>query len=153
MTARVLCIGSPWGDDRIGWLAAEALEKAGAPGRAEISAHDRPGARLVALMRGAETVVLVDGVRSGAAPGTLHRIEGEAIFSAVARYTSTHGFGLAEAMVLAEKLGELPSRLVLWGVEMSGTEGEALSRSVADALPALVRAVCKEIEAADGKNP
>lgn len=142
---RVLGIGSPFGDDRIGWLAAEALEKVFDPARVSVSMHDRPGARLVSLMHGAEQVVLIDGVCTGAAPGTLHRLEGEAIGAAVSRCSSTHGFGLAEAIKLAQKLGGLPPCLVLWGAEIGEAEGGNVSQAVCDALPQLVGAITAEI--------
>lgn len=146
---RVLGIGSPWGDDEMGIKVANALEDAFDPGKVTVSAADRPGARLVDLMRGAQFVVLIDAVKRGAAPGTLHRLEGKAILAAVGRYTSTHGFGLAEALQLAERLGTIPKRIVLWGVEMgSSAVGEGISAAVRDALPNLVRAVAEEVNGA-----
>jgi len=142
---RVFGIGSPFGDDRIGWLAADALESVFDPAYVVISKHDRPGAQLIALMSGAERVVLIDGVCTGAAPGTLHRLESEAIFSVIARHTSSHGIGLAEAIKLGKILGDLPPWLVLWGIEIGGMKGEAISQAARDALPRLVSAVADEI--------
>jgi len=143
---RVICVGSPFGDDVVGLRAAALLERELDPAQAQVSYHDRPGVRLLEAMDGAEKVVLMDGVQSGAAPGTLHRIVGEAIFRHLARHTSTHGFGLAEALALAVQLGYAPAELVLHGVEIeSATPAAAMSAAVEAALPALVAAVRNEI--------
>jgi len=156
MTApvRIFGIGSPFGDDRVGWLAAEALQGRFDPAEVDVSIHDRPGLRLVTLMQGAALVVLVDAVKSGAAPGSLHRLGGEGIIKAVARYTSTHGFGLVEAMQLAQRLGELPQKIVLWGVEIGSLAGaDDLSPAVREALPGLIEGVAGEVSpAADARR-
>jgi hydrogenase maturation protease len=148
MTAviRLLGIGSPWGDDRVGMLAVQAMADIFHPAQVAVSVHDRPGATLISLLRGTRTAVLVDAVRSGARPGTLHRMEGEAVFAAGRNLSSTHGFGLADALALAEELGDGPSRLVLWGVEIEAADfTEKLSPAVRAALPGLVGAVSDEV--------
>jgi len=143
---RIFGIGSPFGDDRVGWLAAEGLQGRFDPAKVDVSAHDRPGLRLVALMQGAAQVVLVDAVKSGAVPGSLHRLEGDGIVKTVARYTSTHGFGLAEALQLAQRLGELPEKIVLWGIEVGSLAGaDDLSPAVREALPGLIDGVAGEV--------
>jgi hydrogenase maturation protease len=143
---RLLGIGSPWGDDRVGMLAVRALADIFHPAQVAVSVHDRPGAALIPLVRGAQTAVLVDAVRSGARPGTLHRMEGQAVFAAGRNLSSTHGFGLADALALADELGEGPSRLVLWGVEIETADfTEKLSPAVRAALPGLVEAVSDEV--------
>lgn len=150
---RILCIGSPFGADRLGWEAARLLEKHLDPGLATVSAHDRPGMQLLALMRGAAAVILVDAVKSGAAPGTLHRLEGTALRTALARHTSTHGFGLAEALALADQIGELPPQLVLWGVEIrtAGIKPADLT-ALAEAVAGEARACASAANAPSAKT-
>ncbi len=143
---RVICVGSPFGDDAVGLRAAALLERALDPAQATLSCHDRPGMRLIEALEGAEKAVLVDGIHSGARAGTLHRLQGEAIFRQLARHTSTHGFGLADALALAVRLGRAPAALVLWGVEIeSVAPAGGMSPAVEAALPALVGAVQDEI--------
>jgi hydrogenase maturation protease len=148
MTApiRIFGIGSPFGDDRIGWLAAEALQGRFDPAQVSVSSHDRPGAGLINLMRGARLAVLVDAVQCGAPAGSLHRLEGKAIRQAVARYTSTHGFGIAEALELAERLHDAPDKVVLWGVEGATSVSIEMSLALQNALPGLLAAVMGEID-------
>ena len=114
---RILCIGSPAEPDNLGFLAAHALMGQFDPEQVEVLALDRPGPRLIEHMRGADTVILVDAVKSGAAPGTLHRLEGHALDGLVAHQTSSHGFGLAETLALADRMGELPTHLKFLGLE------------------------------------
>ena len=132
---RILCIGSPHEPDNLGFLTAHALIGHFDPDKVEVLALDRPGPRLIEHMRGADTVILVDAVKSGAKPGSLHRLEGRALDSLVAHHTSSHGFGLAETLALAEKMDELPPHLEFVGLEV-GTNPPA-----ADEIVLLVNAV------------
>ncbi len=114
---RILCIGSPAEPDNLGFLAAHALMGKFDPEKVEVLALDRPGPRLIEHMRGADTVILVDAVKSGAAAGTLHKLEGRALDGLVMHHTSSHGFGLAETLALADRMGELPLHLKFIGLE------------------------------------
>ncbi|MFA9460234.1 hydrogenase maturation protease [Thiohalorhabdus methylotrophus] len=130
----VLGIGSPFGGDRLGWAVVEALRAGARDGWPEVRfrALDRPGAGLVAHLEGMDHAVLVDAVRTGAAPGTLHRITDRARLP-VTDALSSHGFGLAEGLALAERLGQLPEWVVI-GVEADpGSEPrqETVGRAVA----------------------
>ena len=133
---RVLGIGSPAESDNLGFLVAHALQGGFDPALVEIAALDRPGPRLIEHMRGASTVILVDAVKSGAAAGTLHRLEGRDLNRAMVHRTSTHGFGLEETLQLAERLGELPPHLLLMGIEVAAAPP---SREYIEALVEAVR--------------
>jgi hydrogenase maturation protease len=114
---RILCIGSPAEPDNLGFLVAHALMGRFDPEKVEVLALDRPGPRLIEHMRGADTVILVDAVKSGAAPGTLHNLEGRALDGLVMHHTSSHGFGLAETLALADRMGDLPPHMKFIGLE------------------------------------
>lgn len=134
---RILCIGSPTEPDNLGFLAAHALMGRFDPEKIEVLALDRPGPRLIEHMRGADTVILVDAVKSGAAPGTLYRLEGRTLDGLVAHHTSSHGFGLAETLALADRMGELPANLKFVGLEagnraFSPDEIALLAKAIAD---------------------
>lgn len=145
----ILGVGSPFGDDRFGWEAAEALRhsavmSAVASGRIEISVLDRPGAMLPVHWRETDIVILLDAVRSGAAPGTRHGFDAREL-PGTGVMCSSHGFGVASAIGLARALGNMPSRLLLRGVEADHSwPNPGLSPVVADALPAFVRDIAKE---------
>ena len=100
---------------------------------------------LLDLWEGADAVVVVDALRTGAPPGTLLRLDARATRVPAPAPASSHGFGLAEAIELSRTLGRLPAVLVVHGVEAADvTPGAGLSPAVAAALPALAAAVRAE---------
>jgi hydrogenase maturation protease len=132
------------GDDGAGprvarTLAAEALEG--------VAVSECAGEfdALLDLWEGAGAVIVVDAIRSGAAPGTLLRLDANAARVPAPAGPSSHGFGLAEAIEFGRTLRRLPPVLVVHGVEAADvTPGAGLSPAVAAALPALVDAVRAE---------
>lgn len=147
----IIGVGSPFGDDRLGWTVAEALRRSSvvtvaAPGRMVISTLDRPGAMLLAHWRKPDIVIIIDAVHSGATPGTCFRFD--ASEWATWRFpASSHGFGVAAAIELARALGDLPSRLLVRGVEIDPSgSGFGLSRAVASVLPVFVREIAAEAQ-------
>jgi hydrogenase maturation protease len=92
---RILGMGSPFGADRIGWQAIDALGSTGItrgqpPGWVSLVCLDRPGARLLEALAGAEAVILIDAMRSGAPPGTLRRLQLDQLDALVSPYPATH---------------------------------------------------------------
>jgi hydrogenase maturation protease len=142
---RIIGIGSPFGDDRLGWVAAERLRDSpavqAAAERIDISVLDGPGNELIAQWKGADTVVVIDAVRSGAMPGTVHCLDAAEIGDDV-RLISSHGFGLASALALGRALGELPNRTYVCGIELDPAHSaENLSPAIRAALPQLLHQV------------
>lgn len=124
---RIIGIGSPFGDDQAGWHIVETLEqdkrlKQFSRRHLSFIKSDRPGAGLLDLMHGARLVILVDAMKSGAAPGSIRRLEGLEIEDATTPLSS-HGFGVASSLSLARALDDMPARLVLYGIEAGSTEG------------------------------
>ena len=96
----------------------------------------------------AQSVILVDAVQSGAAPGTIHRLDASSV-PVPSRFFhySTHAFSVAEAVELARALGQLPPRLILYGIEgRDFSSGEELSPEVAGAVNELIALVRQEIQ-------
>lgn len=114
MTGVVLGVGSPFGGDRVGWRVVDRLAAEGED-RVRLEALDRPGPALVTAMAGAGFAVIVDAVRPAPAPGTLHRLTGLGDLPARSP-ASSHGFGVAEALALGQRLVQLPAWVVI-GVE------------------------------------
>ena len=142
-------------DDGAGPAAAARL---GAAAGTPVALCDGPGdaTALLDAWRGAETVILFDAVRSGAAAGTLHHLDvgGEDASSEAVRIlgaghgrgASTHGLGVTEAIALARTLRCLPGRLVIIGIEGSRfDDGVGLSPAVERALDEAVALGLHEI--------
>jgi hydrogenase maturation protease len=102
---------------------------------------------LMDAWEGADAVWLVDAVSSDAAPGMISRIDAaaEAVPPAFA-CSSTHHFGLPEAVELARAVGRLPPRLVIFGIEgASFAAGETLSAEVQAAVEPVADAIRAEV--------
>lgn len=151
---RVIGIGNEWrGDDAVGLLAARRLH--GVLGeRAEVVEAGVAGVELLEVMKGAGTVFLIDAVRSGEAPGTIHRLDASAGPVAPALFPrSTHAVGVAEVLELARMLGVLPTKVIVYGIEAGDTEvGHPLSTQVSHVLNEVVQLILKEVEASACTN-
>jgi hydrogenase maturation protease len=147
-TMLVIGIGSPFGgDDSAGRAAVHRIQEM------EISSlhaleHDGDGASLMDLWKEFRSVIVVDAVSSGSNPGTIHRFDPryQSLPARIAQ-GSTHAFGLHEAVELARVLGQLPSRLIVYGIEgKSFAWGGELSPEVRRALPDLIDCVLQEAD-------
>ena len=101
--------------------------------------YEREPVGLIEDWAGADAVIIVDAVSSGAPPGTIHRLDplSEPIPAALSQ-GSTHAFGLADTIELARTLDRLPARLTVYGIE--GEQfgaGGALSTPVRAAVEAV----------------
>ena len=146
-TRLVIGIGNPdRGDDSAGRAVAQRLRKLCVPGL-EVLESDGEGASLMAAWEGADDVVLVDACRGGGAPGSVHRIEaGHAEPLTALRHASTHSFGVAAAVRLAQALGRIPSRLVVYAIEGAlFSQGEGLSTPVDHAVDEVVGSVVRDL--------
>jgi hydrogenase maturation protease len=114
----VIGIGnSDRGDDGVGRLVARGL-CGRVPEGVEIKETDGEVTRLLDLLAGADVAWLVDAAVSGAAPGTIRRLDPVAAPLPRTMFPfSSHGQGLAEAVELARALGSLPRRLVVYAIE------------------------------------
>ncbi len=103
-----------------------------------------PGLGLLGLLEGSAVAILVDAVRSGAEPGTLHRINEDQLSAFGRGSGSAHGWGVAESLAMGRQLNfpGLPARLILLGIEAGSlTVGEALRPPVESALPEAARLI------------
>ena len=135
---RVIGLGSPFGDDRVGWRVIELLEGR-LPQKIDLVALDRPGAALINWMQEIDHLILVDAVSSGATPGTLIKIDPAQLEKSGGRLTS-HDLALSATLRLAASLGCLPARTNIYGVEIGGHTEEGLS-TVAEAAAAELASV------------
>lgn len=127
----VVGVGNPdAGDDAAGPLVARAVASRVPAGVRVLEVHGDVTS-IMSAWEGADVVVVVDAVVSGAPVGTVRSID--AWRSSVPRQpASTHGFGVPEAIELARALGTLPPRLTVVAVEGASFEiGAGLSEGVA----------------------
>jgi len=97
---------------------------------------------------GEEKVYLIDAAQSGADAGTIQRFEAdEEGLPADSLSFSSHAFGVVEAIELARSLGQLPSKLIVYGIEGGCFEvGSGVSPAVERAVDEVVDCVTCELE-------
>ena len=150
---RLIGIGSPVGDDSIGWEAIRAIERSGMlerfpAGSVEACCCDRPGGGLLSLFEGVTTAIVMDAMVSGAAAGTVRKLAFDELEQSDG-LCSSHGFSVAETVALGQVLGQLPEHLIFYGIEAHSMQ--ALSDPqpiVRAAMPALLRAIESELATA-----
>lgn len=145
---RVIGLGNEMrGDDAVGLVIAKQLrDRVG--DRAEVIELEGGGVALLDAMIGAQVVVIVDAMHSGRPPGTIHRFDVSVDpIAPVLRPQSSHAVGVVETIELAKALGVLPAKVILYGVEITGTEyGQPLSQSLTQVLDDVIGLILREIE-------
>lgn len=143
----VIGVGNPLrGDDGVGPRIARALRDR-VPAGVRVLEHAGEAVALIERWRGSEVVVLVDCVRSGAAPGSIHRTaRPDERLEDEAPAASSHGLGVGEAIELARALGRMPRRLVIYGIEGSEFDlGRELSAPVRNAIAEVTHRILEEL--------
>jgi len=136
-------------DDAAGLEVVRRLRLAHPPGVRLIEEEGEP-ASLIEAWSGADEALVVDSIGSGATPGKVHRFDvTDAPLPAQVFNPSTHAMGLPEAVELARELGQLPGRLIVYGIEGETFEtGEGLSEPVQKTVEKLVLDLYHELSGA-----
>jgi hydrogenase maturation protease len=132
-------VGNRWrGDDGAGLAVARRVREL-APDGVEVREVEGDATALVDAWSGAEHVVVIDAAESGAVPGTIQRFDARAQPLPVRSLrSSTHAFGVSDAVELARALGRLPDRLEVYAIEgESFVAGARLSPCVEAAVAEL----------------
>ena len=142
----VACLGNPdRGDDGIGLLVAQKLETLLPAGVAFLWRRGDMFS-LIGDFEGYRALVCVDAAAPMGSPGRIHRIDltnGEVPRELLA--TSTHSFGLPDAIELARALDRAPQSIVIYAVEGSCFDaGAAMTCAVAAAAEEVARLAAVE---------
>ena len=150
MTSRiaVIGVGNPWRrDDGVGWVVADEVGRRLGPAVAVVASDGEPS-RLLDAWTGVDLAVVVDAVRSDAAPGTIHVLSDELVPDRVPPRSGSHALGLGDAIALGRALDRLPARLVVVAVEAEDTDaGHGLSPSVEDVVDEAADTVARVVAA------
>lgn len=116
--AVVIGVGNSWaGDDAAGVLVARALQDEQLE-EAEVVVHEGEPTALLDLWDDAALAIVVDAIEGAEPPGTVRCFEAaDAPLPSSFAGRSTHALTVAEAIELARRLGRLPGRLVVVGIE------------------------------------
>jgi hydrogenase maturation protease len=137
---RLIGIGSPHGDDAVGWEVVRRLQSR-LSNKNGIHLHRLHGGNgLLHLLDGTRSLLLIDAAITGSRPGTIHRWTWPDERLAIQPPGSTHGLGLAETLRLAETLGLLPPTVAIIAIEgrenAPGTDLEPVIASLVEQLAA-----------------
>jgi len=144
MTSDLVVIGigqTLRGDDGAGLAAVKTWQQSypdsARRSNLRVELAELPGIGLLSLLEGAQTAILVDAVRSGALPGTVHLLSEADLSNPLAGSATAHGWGVAETLALGWQLTprQMPGSIRLVGIEAGDLGmGEMLSPPVAAAL-------------------
>ena len=132
---KVIGLGNPYRqDDGIGLRVVESLADRRLPGHPELIAAGQAGLSLISLIDQAGDVILVDCAEMDQPPGTVCTFSPAELVEE--EVSGLHAARTATAIRMADRLGMLPDRLVLVGVQPAGTSwGNVMSEVVEAAIP------------------
>ena len=140
-------VGNPYrGDDGVGTYIAGKLAAFDLPG-VTVETQNGEGATLIDSWQSFDRVYLIDAVAPHGSPGQIHRIEAhEEPITIRLSHTSSHGFGVLDAIELSRALEKLPEELIVYGVEgVCFDEGAELSEEIEAAANVVVKQILDEI--------
>lgn len=143
----IICCGNRYSsDDAVGLHVAARLKECQLPDEIKVIEAGAPGLNLIDLFDGAEQVIIVDAVMSGAAPGALHVFDGAQLPPRNILPLCVHGFNVIDAISLAEALDRLPREMRIVGIEILTEEAYyvGLSPQVAAAVEPACECVLAE---------
>jgi len=142
---KIIGLGNSYaGDDAVGLLIARQL-CGYTSNHVSIVEGGLAGLNLLHEMEDTDTLILIDAVHSHSKAGTVFRFTVPQDLEKIGKLawgtsaSSTHAFGLAEALTLAHTLEVLPAHVLLFGIELGHIQkGHALSHPVSKAMTSVV---------------
>ena len=150
MRAVVLGIGNTiLTDEAAGVRAAMALADAyRIPDNVQVIDGGTSGMEMIEDLSDLDLLVVIDVVKTGAAPGTVVKIAGDDIPVFFRRKLSPHQIALPDVLASLELLGTMPREIVVLGVEPVSLElGMEMTPTVAEKIPRLVDMALTELAA------
>lgn len=139
----VLGVGNPlMGDDGIGVELAHRLQERDYGPLVHVEEGGTLGMTLLPLLEDADTVILLDAVKTGAPPGTVVTRSRDELPRHFSHVISPHQIGMKEVLGAAQLCGTLPRAITLVGVEARHTDFcRPMSEEVRTAAPRVLELV------------
>jgi hydrogenase maturation protease len=153
----IVGIGSPHGDDQVGWQLAERLADAlsyeSLPREIEVRLARSP-AKLSDWLAGVTQLIVCDACRGLGQPGGWRRFDWPTDDLAPLRATGSHDLTLPDVLQLADQLGRLPPDVVIWAIEAkAAVPNQPLSPEVAAAIPRVLEQILADFVADQRNEP
>ena len=147
-------LGSPHGDDHVGWIVAERLADEHLPGlriarcRTPLELVHWADAEESSAVR-CDRWIICDACQGMGPPGSIRRLEWPAMrCEIVSERPHSHGLGLVPVLELLDRLGRLAPGVVVFAIEIAGAApDQPLSGAVRASVPRLVELIRQEIAA------
>jgi hydrogenase maturation protease len=150
MRAVVLGIGNTiLSDEAAGVRAVESLEQSfSLPDNVQVIDGGTSGMEMIDDLSDLDFLLVIDVVKTGAAPGTVVKIAGDGIPVFFRRKLSPHQIALPDVLASLELLDTMPKEIVVLGVEPITLElGLEMTPTVAQTIPRLVTMAVAELRA------
>lgn len=150
MRAVVLGIGNTiLTDEAAGVRAVEALERGWKlPDNVMAIDGGTSGMEMIEDLSNLDLLIVLDVVKTGAAPGTVVKIEGDEIPVFFRSKLSPHQIALPDVLASLELLDTMPKEIVVLGVEFISLElGMEMTPTVAEKVPVLAAMAAAELAA------
>lgn len=136
-------------DEGVGVRIAETLTgRYALPPGVEVIDGGTSGMELMEAVAGRRRLVVADAITAGAAPGTILRLEGEALRAWFRSRISPHQLGLADLLAALALSGQAPEGVVVFGIVPEDISlGIELSTKVASAADRVAALIAEEVGA------
>ena len=132
-------------DEGVGVHVVRELEERKLPLGVEVIDGGTATMDLLSVIYEAESIIVIDALRSGGKPGTIYRCLPQDLMDAVDRPLSLHQVGLLDVLAMARQLGGHAS-VVIIGVEPKEISwGMELTPEVRAAVPKVIKAIFREL--------
>lgn len=142
----IVGIGNPFrGDDAAGWAVIDKLKET-AGSAIKLVKQQGDIAELLDIFAHHKSVYLVDACSSNDLTSAWQRIDvHQQPIPPENSQTSTHGFGVSQAIALAKNLDQLPKKLILYAIPGKNySVSSTLSPSVARSIDSVIKAILNE---------
>jgi hydrogenase maturation protease len=131
-------LGSPHGNDQIGWLVAGRVARR-RPAKVVVRLARSP-ADLCDWTDGFQRLVVCDACRGNGQPGTVYRLRWPWDEELPLGWPDTHRMPLGAVLELLSALSRLPPMVAVWGIEIGPDAAEP-----ADAAPSWLAATAQQV--------
>ncbi len=150
MRAVVLGIGNTiLTDEAAGVRSVELLEQRyQVPDNVLVIDGGTSGMEMIEDLSDLDFLIVIDVVKTGAAPGTVVKIAGDEIPVFFRRKLSPHQIALPDVLASLELLDAMPKEIIVLGVEPISLElGMEMTPTIAEQVPVLVEMAVAELRA------
>lgn len=141
----IVGIGSPHGDDQIGWRVADRFASSTEQDHIDVRRAKSP-VDLLDWLEDVRRLVICDSCRGLGRVGAMRRWKWPAPEISEIALSGTHTLSLPAVLALAKTLGRLPDDVLIWAIEgATSNAGQMASARAMQAVPEVVKQIVFEL--------